>query len=88
VHYVKKSQKYLRSSMGDYLLSIGETECFIHHTNLEQHDECMRLIAGKTIPIKTFQENIYKNHNQKTSIYPTVPLHANCQHIITKCPKP
>lgn len=73
---------------GDYLLSIGETDCFIPHTDLEKADECLRLIAGKTIPIKTIQDNIYKNYNQKAVMHPTVPLHANCQHIITKCPKP
>ena len=73
---------------GDYLLSIGETECFIPHTDLEEHDECLRLIAGKTIPIKAIQDNIYKNYGQQMTMYPTVPLHANCQHIITKCPKP
>ena len=73
---------------GDYLLSIGETECFIPHTDLEKYDDCLRLIAGKTIPIKAIQENIYKNYRQKTVMHPTVPLHANCQHIITKCPKP
>ena len=73
---------------GDYLLSIGETECFVPHTNLEKHDECLRLIAGKTIPIKAIHDNIYKNYGRQTAMYPTVPLHANCQHIITKCPKP
>ena len=72
---------------GDYLLSIGETECFVPHTDLEHNDECLRLIAGKNLSIKAIQDNIYKNYGLKTKVFPTVPLHANCQHIITKVPK-
>ena len=70
---------------GDYLLSLGETDCFIPHTPEENNDECNRLIAGKRFPIKTIQDNIYKNYFLEVNIFPTVPLHANCQHIITKC---
>jgi len=73
---------------GDYLLAIGEKDCYIPHTDLEQNDACMRLIAGRTIPIKTIQDNIYMNYDTRIIMHPTVPLHANCQHIITKCPKP
>ncbi len=78
--------KIFTLGFGDYLLSIGETECFVPHTDLEQHDECMRLIAGKKHAIKTIQDNVYKNYGLRAPMFPTVPLHANCQHIITKCP--
>ncbi len=72
---------------GDYLLSIGETECFVPHTDLEHNDECLRLIAGKNHSIKEIQENTYRNYGLKAKAFATVPLHANCQHIITKVPK-
>jgi hypothetical protein len=68
----------------DYLLSFGETECFVPHTDLEHNDDCLRLIAGKKLQIKDVQDNIYKNYSLKVKAFPTVPLHANCQHIITK----
>jgi hypothetical protein len=69
---------------GDYLLSIGETECFVPHTHFDESLECRALISGKRFPIKTIQDNIYKNYGLKHPSFPTVPLHANCRHIITK----
>ncbi len=72
---------------GDYLLSIGEKECFVPHTDLEHNDDCLRLIAGKNHSIKNIQDNIYKNYGLKAKEFPTVPLHANCQHIITQAPE-
>jgi hypothetical protein len=71
---------------GDYLLSIGETECYVPHNNYDQSDECLRLVAGKKHLIKDIQANIYRNYGLRTAVYPTVPLHADCQHIITKVP--
>lgn len=73
---------------GDYLLSIGETECFVPHNNYDHSEECLRLIAGKKHLIKDIQANIYKNIGLRTPLYPTVPLHENCQHVITKIHKP
>jgi len=69
---------------GDYLLSLGETECFIPHTSFDESAECTVLIAGKKFLIKDIQDNIYKNYKLKHPAFPTVPLHANCRHIITK----
>lgn len=72
---------------GDYLLSIGETECYVPHNEFEQSQDCLRLIAGKKHKIRDIQDNIYKNYNLRIKAFPTVPLHANCQHIITKVPE-
>jgi hypothetical protein len=69
---------------GDYLLSIGERECFIPHTKLDESEECLRVIAGRRFSIELIQMNIYKNYGLRPPIHPTVPLHANCRHIITK----
>jgi len=32
---------------GDYLLSLGETECFISHSLLDESEECLQLITTK-----------------------------------------
>ncbi len=72
---------------GDYLLSIGETECYVPHNNYDQSADCLRLVAGKRHLIKDIQTNIYRNYGLRTAVYPTVPLHADCQHIITKIPE-
>ncbi len=85
-------QRLLRSEInkvftlgyGDYLLSMGETECYIPHNNYDQNPDCQKLIAGKKHSIKQIQLNIYKNYDLKVKTYPTVPLHPDCQHIITK----
>ncbi len=71
---------------GDYLLSLGEIECYVPHNNFEQSDDCLRLIAGRKHKIRDIQDNIYKNYKIRPPVYPTVPLHANCQHIITRVP--
>jgi hypothetical protein len=71
---------------GDYLLALGETECYIPHNNYDQNPDCLKLIAGKKHSIKLIQQNIYKNYDLKTKVYPTVPLHLDCQHIIVKVP--
>lgn len=92
--YSQWAERLVRSEMskiftlgyGDYLLSIGETECFIPHTKLDESTECQALIAGKKFPIKDIQNNIYKNYGLKKPAFPTVPLHANCRHVITKIP--
>jgi hypothetical protein len=79
-----EASKIFTLGYGDYLLSLGETECYIPHTKFDESKECLRLIAGRKFSIKAIQDNIYKNYNLKTPIYPTVPLHANCRHTITK----
>ncbi|MCW4029018.1 MAG: hypothetical protein NWE92_05150 [Candidatus Bathyarchaeota archaeon] len=81
-----ESSKIFTLGYGDYLLSIGETYCYVPHNNFEQSEDCLRLIAGKKHKIKDIQDNIYKNYNLRTAMYPTVPLHVDCQHIITKVP--
>jgi len=82
-----EASKIFSLGYGDYLLSLGETECYIPHTKFDESKECLRVIAGKKFAIKLIQDNIYKNYNLRTLIYPTVPLHANCRHIITKVSK-
>lgn len=72
---------------GDYLLSIGETECYVPYTTNDLYEDCQRLIVGKRHNIKTIQDNIYKNYRIKEPVYPTVPLHINCLHIITRVPQ-
>jgi hypothetical protein len=72
---------------GDYLLSIGETECYVPHNNYDQNVDCLRLIAGQKHRIIDIQSNIYRNYGLKAPLYPTVPLHVDCQHIITKVPE-
>ncbi len=76
--------KIFTLGFGDYLLSIGETECCIPHTKFDESLECKRVISGQKFPIKTIQDNIYENYGLRFPSHPTVPLHANCRHIITK----
>jgi len=79
-----EASKIFTLGYGDYLSSLGETECYIPHTEFDESKECLMVIAGRKFPIKQIQDNIYKNYNIKKPVYPTVPLHANCRHIITK----
>lgn len=74
---------------GDYLLSIGETECYVPPNEYDADMECRYIIEGKIFPIKMIQENIYKNYGHRKGMqwYPTVPLHPNCRHIIIKKPE-
>jgi len=72
---------------GDYLMSIGDTQCFVPHTNLDESPECLRLIVGRTFSISEIQSNIYANYGLKEPVSPTVPLHANCRHIIARVSK-
>jgi len=78
-----EASKLFTLGYGDYLLSIGETECYIPHTGFDVSNDCATLIADRKFPIKMIQDNVYANYG-KTVTYPTVPLHANCRHIITK----
>jgi len=71
---------------GDYLLSLGETECYVPYNNYDQHPDCQRLIVGKKHKITDIQNNMYRNYGLRAAVYPTVPLHVDCQHIITKVP--
>ena len=79
-----EASKIFTLGYGDYLLSLGETECYIPHTEFDESKDCLRVIAGGKFPIKLIQDNIYKNYDLKKPIHPTVPLHANCRYIITK----
>ncbi|HSV48693.1 MAG TPA: hypothetical protein VLH35_00120 [Candidatus Acidoferrales bacterium] len=71
---------------GDYLLSLGETECYVPYNNYDQNPDCQRLIVGKRHKIRDIQENMYKNYGLRAAVYPTVPLHVDCLHIITRIP--
>lgn len=82
-----ETSKIFTLGYGDYLISLGETECYIPHTEFDESKECLMVIAGKKFPIELIQDNIYKNYNLRTPVYPTVPLHANCRHIITRISK-
>jgi len=82
-----EASKLFTLGYGDYLLSMGETHCFIPHTNLDESPECLRLIAGRIFSIAEIQNNIYANYDLRSPVFPTVPLHANCRHIIMKVPK-
>lgn len=71
---------------GDYLLSIGETECYIPSCGYVDEERDCAIIENKTFPIKMIQDNIYSNYNKRNHEpkVATVPLHAQCRHIITK----
>ncbi len=80
-----ESSKIFTLGYGDFLLSQGETKCFIPSHELDHEElDCSRLIVGKEFLIKGIQNNIYSNYGTKYPAYPTVPLHANCRHVIAK----
>ena len=78
-----ESSKLFTLGYGDYLLSKDETTCFIPNHNLGEEADCLRIIVGKEFLIKEIQDNIYKNYSLENARFPTVPLHANCRHIIS-----
>ena len=79
-----EASKIFTLGYGDYLLSIGETECYIPHSGyIDLERDCI-LIEDKVFSIKEIQDNIYKNYDLEHPIYPTVPLHPSCRHVITK----
>jgi hypothetical protein len=82
-----EASKIFTLGYGDYLLSIGETECYIPHDGFRESKDCAELIAGRRFLIRDIQNNIYANYDLTEPIYPTVPLRSYCRHIITKIPK-
>jgi len=69
-----EASKIFTLGYGDYLLSIGEKECFIPHTKFDESPECLMLIAGKKFPIEQIQENIYKNYGPKSFSFQQFPF--------------
>jgi hypothetical protein len=83
-----EASKLFTLGYGDYLLAQGEEFCYVPHNEFDESSDCLRLIAGRTFPIRQIQDNIYANYGLRGgAYYPTVPLHANCRHIITRVPK-
>lgn len=80
--------KIFNLGVGDYLLSKGETHCYIPPNQYDADLECAVVIENKIFPITTIQNNIYRNYNRRKGYpwYPTVPLHAQCRHVIVEVP--